>query len=304
MNDHRIRRIVLLIISSTGTFITGAHVRADLVVVESFYAEAADADGPASESYTFLGGKWDPGPNTASATVVQGAGGATWSLVGAGFTDLSTHDEDHIGTTMEITALGVPGFELAHYVAMIDAALNVWASVSNFTNLGMVTDGGVAPGAPESAGGAQGDIRIAAWEISTTGVLAHAFEPGNEAVFGAGGSIGGDIHLDVNRNWVDDPTDTTADSDFDLFTVLLHELGHALGLGHSRVSGSVMQANYLGARRTLHADDIAGIRAIYGFDGSLTSSPEPPGFVFAVAATCVWLGYRVVRRAARSSVRP
>ena len=51
---------------------------------------------------------------------------------------------------------------------------------------------------------------------------------------------------------------------FDLTTVAIHEFGHALGLNHSPVVGSVMEAFYGGPRRVLHADDIAGITSIYG----------------------------------------
>ena len=49
----------------------------------------------------------------------------------------------------------------------------------------------------------------------------------------------------------------------DLQTVWLHEFGHGLGLGHSNVSGSVMEAVYDGPRRVLHSDDIAGITSLY-----------------------------------------
>jgi hypothetical protein len=178
-----------------------------------------------------------------------------------------------MGTTVSITSLGVSGWSEDDYVAMIDDALNVWAAVSGFTNLGMVADGDVNFGASEAAGGHLGDIRIAAWEYtSSASVLAHAFQPGTVNEFGPGGTLAGDLHIDVNRTWVDDPTDTTSDNDFDLFTVVLHELGHSLGLGHSTVSGSVMESNYEGARRSLSADDIAGIQALYG---PAQSTPEP-----------------------------
>lgn len=223
-------------------------------------------NGLTRSDFVLLPTSWDPGVNTArvNAGIIPAPGGATWSIMGAGFVDVSTFDSGHVGTTQAITALGVAGWGVAQYAAMIDAAMNVWAAASGFTNLGQVADGGVNAGASEASGGALGDIRIAAWEIGSANVLAHAFQPGNESIFGAGGSIAGDLHMDINRNWVDDPNAVAGSGVFDIFTVMLHEIGHSLGLGHTNVAGSVMQPIYAGARRTLGADDIAGIQAIYG----------------------------------------
>ncbi|MFQ5910971.1 MAG: matrixin family metalloprotease, partial [Thermoplasmata archaeon] len=50
----------------------------------------------------------------------------------------------------------------------------------------------------------------------------------------------------------------------DLVTVAAHEFGHALGLKHSNVRDALMFAYYGGLNRSLDADDIAGIRALYG----------------------------------------
>src|SRR5262249_16874801 len=50
----------------------------------------------------------------------------------------------------------------------------------------------------------------------------------------------------------------------DLYSVLLHETGHALGLDHSTDSGAVMYPYLMGVYSGLSADDVAGIQAIYG----------------------------------------
>ncbi|MEX1229803.1 MAG: matrixin family metalloprotease [Planctomycetaceae bacterium] len=253
-----------------------------------------------SSDYTYAGStatKWEPGANTAGIGGFPSPGGATFSIMGSGFVDVSGFDPDHTGTTAVITSLGVAGWGMAEYVAMIDWALDTWAAVSGFTNLGVVADGGVDAGAPAGSGGALGDIRVAAWEIATSGVLAHAFQPGTEVIFGPGGTIAGDLHFDIARTWVDDPTDTTADSDFDIYTVALHEIGHSLGLGHTGVAGSVMEAVYAGARRTLGADDIAGIVSIYGPPPPVGPAvPEPSTLLLFGFGSLGLVAFRVSRR--------
>lgn len=50
---------------------------------------------------------------------------------------------------------------------------------------------------------------------------------------------------------------------YDIETVMLHELGHAIGLGHENVADSVMGTYYLGIERDLYQDDIEGVLALY-----------------------------------------
>ena len=93
-----------------------------------------------------------------------------------------------------------------------------------------------------------------------SGVLAHAFfppVPPNSPI-----QIQGDTHFDEAEAWT--ITVPPAAGQIDLTTVAIHEFGHALGLNHSPVVGSVMQPFYGGPRRVLHGDDIAGITSIYG----------------------------------------
>jgi len=218
-----------------------------------------------ANAYSILNTAWNPGMDSARVAAGNPApGGATWSIMGAGILDGSGLDPHGGSATTAITGL-LSGSTFASMAAIFDAALSIWASVSDFTNLGQIVDSGAAFGASNANGGHLADIRIGAIYIDGavgSNVLAHAYNPCTESLCGSFGSIGGDMHFDDGNIWVDDPHAT---SGIDLFTVALHEFGHALGLGHSNVAGSVMEATYAGARRSLHADDIAGIQAVYGF---------------------------------------
>lgn len=79
--------------------------------------------------------------------------------------------------------------------------------------------------------------------------LAHAFLPND----------GGDIHFDDAESWGVNGSPTKKD----LFTVAAHEIGHALGLGHSTLEASWMFKKYLGPRHTLHQEDVSNIRNLY-----------------------------------------
>lgn len=81
------------------------------------------------------------------------------------------------------------------------------------------------------------------------GVIAHAFSPPD-----------GRFHLDAEESWAAG----VISGSFDLETVALHEIGHLLGLQHSSIEGAIMWPSVPeGASKGLHADDIAGIKALY-----------------------------------------
>jgi hypothetical protein len=111
------------------------------------------------------------------------------------------------------------------------------------------------------------------------GVLAHATMPTD-----------GKLHFDESENWVLGPEDADKIATYinsesflnmnfifrsrytDLYPVAIHEIGHTLGLSHSKVEDSIMapfyqetvdeSGNYIMPR--LKSDDIRAIQAIYG----------------------------------------
>ena len=74
------------------------------------------------------------------------------------------------------------------------------------------------------------------------------------------------MHFDEDERWVDSTT-----QDVDLLTVAAHEIGHTLGLDHSRDPSSLMYPSYSGPHRFLGDDDLVGIHSLYG----IASRPEP-----------------------------
>jgi hypothetical protein len=93
-------------------------------------------------------------------------------------------------------------------------------------------------------------------------VLAHTFYPAPPNPE----PIAGDMHLDADEDW-------RIGVNVDLYSVVLHELGHALGLGHSDNPNAVMYPYYRMAG-SLTAEDERAIRMLYAAPG--TGEPAPP----------------------------
>ena len=79
-----------------------------------------------------------------------------------------------------------------------------------------------------------------------------------------------DIALNTNFNWFTDGV-----NHFDVETVLLHENGHALGLGHEDQLESIMAPSYTTFQRDLKQDDINGITFLYPISNEPIEDPEP-----------------------------
>ena len=95
-------------------------------------------------------------------------------------------------------------------------------------------------------------------------VLAHAYSPPSPG----DDSRAGDVHFDDAETWTLAERPFLSGQPIDLVTVAAHEIGHALGLGHSGEHCALMNESYTGSHRFLAHDDLEGIRALYG-----TASP-------------------------------
>ena len=211
----------------------------------SAYGAYLAPGSPVTEDFVLgptVPGKWGPPVFGTGATV-------TWSLQVAGLCDGGP-------------CVGLAAFMPAGFLAAIQAAFNAWSAVANLTFI-QVGDAGcnfnaVCP---------QGDIRVTGHVFDGPGgVLAHGFFPPANGVTAAG-----DIHFDVGDLW----KIGFGGPGFDIFQVMAHELGHALGLNHTAVPNSLMNPFYTEAFSGPQADDIAGMQYIYGPPQVDPAIPEP-----------------------------
>ncbi|TAJ16476.1 MAG: matrixin family metalloprotease [Planctomycetota bacterium] len=142
------------------------------------------------------------------------------------------------------------------------------------------------------SGGANFDY---AWQRLAPGVGSIDDKVNSELSGGSGGilaftetpiSDGWRIRYYSTWTWEDGPE---ADHPFvDLQGVACHELGHALGLGHSSAAGATMEPFISGngsSGRSIEADDSAGLQSIYG--AKSVSKPRVGGYAIAAGVVTI-----------------
>ena len=129
-------------------------------------------------------------------------------------------------------------------------AFQAWAARAN-VNFGLVGDDGSAFG---TAGPPQGDARFG--DVRVGGRPLPADVLAVTAPFNYADNYSGDVVVNTAARF--------GPGGVDLYTALLQEAGHALGIGHSPDPAAVMYDYYRGARAGLSAGDVAAVQLLYG----------------------------------------
>jgi hypothetical protein len=132
-------------------------------------------------------------------------------------------------------------------------AAQSWAQQTNI-NFAVVPDSGADMGSGNYQQGdpSMGDIRIGGYNFGSNN-LAQTYMPPPVNNF----SLAGDMQFNTGKSF------SIGVGGYDLNTVALHEIGHALGMYHSGYTSADMYANYNAIKNSLNNDDINGIRNIY-----------------------------------------
>lgn len=177
--------------------------------------------------------------------------GGEW-VYGARITYSFVQDGTSVGGVPSSLYSSLAPLGQANWQREIHEAMSVWQAVAN-VNLVEVPDDGSPIGVygNQQSDSRFGDIRIAAIPLAY-GTMGAAYSPPQLN----GGTLAGDIVFNSAMNW-------RIDAHYDLKTVAIHEIGHALGMSHSNIGAAVMYSYYTSIKQNLATDDVNGVRSIY-----------------------------------------
>jgi hypothetical protein len=231
------------------------------------------------QTFNFLWGdetiylKW--GANQAGTP----GGTITWSLMPDGTTvDPSYTDPNVTGASNLFAIMDTLGRPAV--LAAVKRVFARWEAIANI-NLVQVADSGLPFNNASATYPATGHIRIGAFPIANFGGGGVGFAPPPNGFT----TLEGDVLFNSNSNFVFDPGPEGDPIEIfnDFESLLMHEVGHTLGLAHSDVCSvmSVDFACFVNLNREPDPDDIAGLQFLYGPRTSLAGDFNLSGIVDA-----------------------
>ncbi|MGO8788971.1 MAG: matrixin family metalloprotease [Terriglobia bacterium] len=202
---------------------------------------------------------WPTNRNSAPSTLYEGAkwnsaSAITWSLANSpGTTDLP-----------------FSGYMGSQYEALVQQAFETWAAASGLTF-------------EKVADSSESDIRLGWGEFNTpsTRVVGHTMCQAQSGRFLPGVIIRLEDPLQDPLVAGTVGTLTYSGTHAIFYQVILHEIGHALGLADNNDPNSIMYYEATGANNTLARNDVAGIRKLYGSEVEAralqAAASAPPG---------------------------
>jgi hypothetical protein len=179
------------------------------------------------------------------------------------------------GTTSSLFKLLNSSMPTSAWQTAILQAFQTWADQTNI-NIGVTSDGGLPFG---TTGAVQGDSRFGDIRIGAKSLPAASVSTASPFSW-TGTTWGGDMLLNSMYNF-----GLNGQGQYDLYTIALHEAGHALGLGDASVgTDSAMYESYIGPRTGLGQQDIADIQALYGVRQPDAYNHDYSNHSFATAA--------------------
>lgn len=186
--------------------------------------------------------------------------------------------------------------------AQIQAAFDQWAAIANVTFQYVGVDSSLSPINDPAATSPM--IRIGAFAFANSFSAAVGYSPPPN-----GGTGSGELLFNTNVGFqLASGTEGSALQLYpqgggyymnDINGLVLHEIGHTLGLGHSADASTVMCGNPTAGcanldhiTQQLKADDIAGAQFLYGAAPILVSEPEAWLLMGSGLAVMAWLARR------------
>ncbi len=257
-----------------------------------------------------------------SNTIGTPGGVVTWSLMPDG-TSLDASVPSYIQGTSNLTGVFNQVGGQAAAVAMIQSAFNSWSAVAN-VQFSYVSDNGTPFGAPYAANQQIGDIRFGAFDFGSSNAGIGFPPPPN-----GGTTLEGDVILNSNPFISYYVAPGNQGDPYNLYPpggglyrndfqgLVAHEIGHALGMGHSTDPGALMcgyvNANFDGSQcayadpnhtgqapinRIPGSDDIAGIQHLYG----VAPVPIPDSWILMLSGLAL-IAWRLRRQPSTGTLR-